>query len=294
MLQEYCVKPRPARREVVQPRQTSRSKPDCARWHSIRIPLDQLWKEYSLVVQRFRRPHARALAGANARPARRARLAAVASVARRLPARRRNSPMNGRSGSNAWPRRRPVTRKSPCCRAPLLPLLTRDVRESGLICQHCNETLVPFDEIPEALRAELDAWAARYAPVHAVAHWDDRQRKSAGNYDQAYENAAERGRTLARRRPARDHHAEIAGILSRRRLGGPGRMPVGPTGGHRAVIKMVFPLGVSAFHPAGRSGGRRHSAAGHALPANVEYQIRQPDRAGNEDRQLGVGLLNPG
>src|SRR6185369_16236310 len=32
--------------------------------------------------------------------------------------------------------------ESSCCRAPLLPLLTRDVRESGLICQHCNETLV--------------------------------------------------------------------------------------------------------------------------------------------------------
>ena len=38
--------------------------------------------------------------------------------------------------------------EAPCCRAPLLPLLTRDVRESGLLCQHCNETLVPFEEIP--------------------------------------------------------------------------------------------------------------------------------------------------
>jgi hypothetical protein len=44
--------------------------------------------------------------------------------------------------------------ESPCCRAPFLPLLTRDVRESGLICQHCNETLVPFDEIPADVRAE--------------------------------------------------------------------------------------------------------------------------------------------
>src|SRR6267142_4807100 len=43
--------------------------------------------------------------------------------------------------------------EAPCCRAPLLPLLTRDVRDSGLVCQHCNETMVPFDEIPEALRA---------------------------------------------------------------------------------------------------------------------------------------------
>src|SRR5215468_305777 len=80
--------------------------------------------------------------------------------------------------------------ESPCCRAPMLPLLTRDVRETGLICQHCSDTLVPFDEIPEAVRIELDNWALQYAPVHAVAHWDDRQRKSAGNYDRAFEQAA--------------------------------------------------------------------------------------------------------
>jgi hypothetical protein len=80
--------------------------------------------------------------------------------------------------------------ESPCCRAPMLPLLTRDVREAGLICQHCNETLVPFDEIPAALQNELDAWTSEYAPVHAVAHWDDRQRKAARNYNRAFENAA--------------------------------------------------------------------------------------------------------
>lgn len=80
--------------------------------------------------------------------------------------------------------------QSPCCRAPWLPLLTRDIRESGLICQHCSEALVPFDEIPAEVRPDLEAWAAQYEPIHAVAHWDDRQRKSAGNYDRAFENAA--------------------------------------------------------------------------------------------------------
>ena len=89
--------------------------------------------------------------------------------------------------------------ESPCCRAPLLPLLTRDVRESGLICQHCNESLVPFDEIPAAARAALEAWAAQYETAHAVAHWDDRQRKSSGDYNHAYESAAlEAERLLAR------------------------------------------------------------------------------------------------
>jgi hypothetical protein len=75
-------------------------------------------------------------------------------------------------------------------------LLTRDVRESGLICQHCNETLVPLDEIPVEIRAELGAWAQQYEPVHAVAHWDDRQRRQAGDYDRAYENAAEAAERL--------------------------------------------------------------------------------------------------
>lgn len=86
--------------------------------------------------------------------------------------------------------------ESPCCRAPFLPLLTRDIKEAGLICQHCNETLVSFDELPEDLRPVLEAWGAKYAPVHAVAHWDDRQRKSAGNYDRAYDNAAKEAERL--------------------------------------------------------------------------------------------------
>jgi hypothetical protein len=86
--------------------------------------------------------------------------------------------------------------ESPCCRAPMLPLLTRDVRETGLICQHCSDTLVPFDEIPEAIRGEIDHWALQYAPIHAVAHWDDRQRKGAGNYDRAFEQAAREAEAL--------------------------------------------------------------------------------------------------
>ena len=86
--------------------------------------------------------------------------------------------------------------ESPCCRAPFLPLLTRDVRTEGLICQHCNEVLVAVDDIPAELRTGLIAWATEYEPIHAVAHWDDRQRKSAGNYDQAYEEAAEEAERL--------------------------------------------------------------------------------------------------
>jgi hypothetical protein len=86
-----------------------------------------------------------------------------------------------------------------CCRAPLLPLLTRDVLESGLICQHCGATAVPFEDLPAGLRDPIKTWADAYAPVHAVAHWDDPRRKSVGNYDRAYEKAAQEAeRMLAR------------------------------------------------------------------------------------------------
>jgi hypothetical protein len=88
--------------------------------------------------------------------------------------------------------------ESPCCRAPMLPLLTRDVRETGLLCQHCNETLVPFDEIPAEVRGELESWAREYEPVHAVAHWDDRRRKSS-HYESALEEAAKHAERLLTR-----------------------------------------------------------------------------------------------
>jgi len=45
--------------------------------------------------------------------------------------------------------------------------------------------------LPAAIRPELETWAREYEPVHAVAHWDDRQRRKSGNYDDAYENAAQ-------------------------------------------------------------------------------------------------------
>lgn len=86
-----------------------------------------------------------------------------------------------------------------CCRAPLVPLLTRDVVESGLICLHCNETSVPFDEIPGELPQQLRSWAEQYAPVHTVAHWEDRQKIEVEQYDRALDTAAqEAARLLAK------------------------------------------------------------------------------------------------
>ena len=80
--------------------------------------------------------------------------------------------------------------ESGCCRAPLLPLFTRDVIENGLICQHCGDTAVNWEDLPGDLQPPTRSWAERYAPLHAVAHWSDAERKRAGNYDGKFEEAA--------------------------------------------------------------------------------------------------------
>ncbi|MFT4588658.1 MAG: hypothetical protein ACI9VS_002724 [Candidatus Binatia bacterium] len=78
-----------------------------------------------------------------------------------------------------------------CCRAPLMPLLTRDVAESGLLCQHCSGVAIPFDDIPEPYRSKLRNWTKDYEPVHEVAHWEDHQRLVKPDCDRAFEEAAQ-------------------------------------------------------------------------------------------------------
>src|SRR6516165_276034 len=152
-------------------------------------PLDLLWKEYGLVFKDFddltlARWMAQTLGQFEGKAWRLShpllgayRLAAQLAHERQIWFKRLATPPSAYT-------------ESPCCRAPMLPLLTRDVREAGLICQHCNETLIAFEDIPENVRHDLEAWGGRYAPVHAVAHWEDSQRKSSGDYDRAYEKAA--------------------------------------------------------------------------------------------------------
>jgi hypothetical protein len=86
--------------------------------------------------------------------------------------------------------------EAPCCGAPLLPLFTRDIKETGLICLHCSATAVPWEEIDIALRPRLEKWATEYEPLHHVAHWDDREQASVVNYDKAYEAAATQAEVL--------------------------------------------------------------------------------------------------
>lgn len=86
--------------------------------------------------------------------------------------------------------------ESACCSAPALPLLTRDVLQSGLGCLHCNGTAVPLDELPDDLQTSLRDWAKEYEQAHAVAHWDKDQQSSVPDYDQALEEAARKAEGL--------------------------------------------------------------------------------------------------
>lgn len=79
--------------------------------------------------------------------------------------------------------------EAPCCRAPLLPLFSRDIVESGLVCLHCFETAVAFEDIPADLQPPIRAWAGEYAPIHAVAHWEEPRQRRAG-YNKEFEDAA--------------------------------------------------------------------------------------------------------
>jgi hypothetical protein len=105
--------------------------------------------------------------------------------------------------------------EAPCCRAPLLPLFTRDVMEAGLICVHCGGTAVAVEDIDSELRARVEKWSAEYAPVHHVAHWDDREQSSVVNYDKAYEAAATQAEVLLAQAAAKilpaflDHYPAI-------------------------------------------------------------------------------------
>src|SRR5215475_2166577 len=116
-------------------------------------PLDLLWKEYGLVFKDFddltlARWMSQTLGQFKAKAWRLShpllgayRLAAQLAHERQIWFKRLATPPSGYLDA-------------PCCRAPLLPLLTRDVKETGLICQHCSDTAVPFEEIPESLQVE--------------------------------------------------------------------------------------------------------------------------------------------
>jgi hypothetical protein len=79
---------------------------------------------------------------------------------------------------------------SECCDSPLLPVFTRNVVESGLLCGNCGETAITFDDLPADLRSGVESWAENYGNAHAVAHYDENQMRTAGDYDKIFEKAA--------------------------------------------------------------------------------------------------------
>jgi hypothetical protein len=83
-----------------------------------------------------------------------------------------------------------------CCRAPLLPMLSRDVFDVGLVCKHCGETGVKFDDLPEDLKPGMDKWSADYDEIHSVAHWEDDSKKLPPDYDTLFELAAQSAEKL--------------------------------------------------------------------------------------------------
>lgn len=161
-------------------------------------PLDLLWREYSQVFRKFddltlARWMAQTLGQLKGRVWRFShplvgayRLAAQVGHDRQIWLKRLATPPS-------------AYLEAECCRAPLLPLLTRDVIESGLICQHCSATAVAFDALPADIQTPLRKWAEDYGAAHAVAHWEDAQRKASRHYDQEYENAAKRAERLLAR-----------------------------------------------------------------------------------------------
>ncbi|MBL6764392.1 MAG: hypothetical protein ISQ14_05505 [Verrucomicrobiae bacterium] len=80
--------------------------------------------------------------------------------------------------------------RAECCRAPLLPFLTRDLADTGLVCLHCNNTAVSLEDLQSPIRQRLSAWAEEYEKVHDVAHWDEDRKARIKDYQKVFENAA--------------------------------------------------------------------------------------------------------
>jgi len=83
-----------------------------------------------------------------------------------------------------------------CCRAPLLPMFSRDVLDTGLLCKHCNEMCVAFDDLPEELKPSIEKWATEYDTAHAIAHWEEDSIKLPPDYEQVLEMAAQTAQGL--------------------------------------------------------------------------------------------------
>ena len=183
------------------------------------------------------RPHARALACANARPVRRPRVAALASARRRISARRAN---RARTADLVQAPRHAARRLRGIALLPRAVFAAAHARRArvrpDLPALQRNARAVRRNS--GGLARRTGSWAQQYEPVHAVAHWDDRQRRRAGNYDEAFENAAEQAEDFLAR-AGRNLAPRLAEFYAAVDLGRPGRMPGSPPG-RRRLLRCEF------------------------------------------------------
>ena len=85
---------------------------------------------------------------------------------------------------------------SDCCAAPILPLFSRDIKETGLICEHCGGTTVPFKELPAEIQTPITSWAKEYSKVHETAHGSEAKKQQSKNYQSQFEAAAKSAEQL--------------------------------------------------------------------------------------------------
>jgi len=88
-------------------------------------------------------------------------------------------------------------REAPCCRSPLLPLVTRDATE-GLFCTHCGGIAEPFQDLDPDLGKVLSKWLEEYEVVHEVAHWSEDERANLHGYEDKLKESTDRARSLLR------------------------------------------------------------------------------------------------
>lgn len=103
-----------------------------------------------------------------------------------------------------------------CCRAPLFPVFGREVMSSGLICIHCEDTTIAFDDLPKAPQKLISDWASEYGQIHDVAHWDEAQQARVIDYGLELEKARAKATVLLKAIPEKllpgllDHFPAVA------------------------------------------------------------------------------------
>ncbi len=66
-----------------------------------------------------------------------------------------------------------------CCCGPAIGILTPFVHKAGLICLHCQETLVPLEDFPQWLREVCESWGSNYEKWSSVVRWNQEQQARA-------------------------------------------------------------------------------------------------------------------